>query len=59
MNDIRILEPKQMWNYFHEICQIPHPSKKEQKIIAYMKEFGEIVFLAKLFHVGDNFLLFF
>ena len=41
MNDIRKLEPQQLWNYFHEICQIPHPSKKEQKIVAYMKEFGE------------------
>ena len=41
MNDIQKLEPQQLWNYFYEICQIPHPSKKEQKIVAYMKEFGE------------------
>ena len=41
MNDIRNLEPRQLWNYFHEICQIPRPSKKEQKIIAYMEEFGK------------------
>ena len=41
MNDIRNLEPKQVWNYFHEICLIPHPSKKEQKIVAYMEEFGK------------------
>ena len=41
MNDIRNLEPKQVWNYFHEICQIPHPSKKERKIVAYMEEFGK------------------
>jgi dipeptidase D len=41
MNDIRKLEPQQLWNYFYEICQIPHPSKKEQKIIACMKEFGK------------------
>ena len=41
MSDIRNLEPKQLWNYFHDICQIPHPSKKEEKIIAYMKEFGK------------------
>jgi dipeptidase D len=40
MSDIRNLEPKQLWNYFHEIAQIPHPSKKEEKIINYMKEFG-------------------
>ncbi|TAL80103.1 MAG: aminoacyl-histidine dipeptidase [Bacteroidetes bacterium] len=41
MSDIRNLEPKQLWNYFHEITQIPHPSKKEQKIIEYMQSFGK------------------
>lgn len=41
MSDIRELEPKQLWNYFYEITQIPRPSKKEKKIIEYMKEFGK------------------
>jgi dipeptidase D len=41
MSDIRNLEPKQLWNYFYEICQIPHPSKKEKKIVEYMQEFGK------------------
>jgi dipeptidase D len=41
MNDIRKLEPKPVWNYFHEITQIPHPSKKEKKIIEFMKDFGK------------------
>jgi dipeptidase D len=40
MNNIRNLEPKQLWNYFHEITQIPRPSKKEKRIVEYMKEFG-------------------
>lgn len=40
MKDIRDLEPKSLWNYFREITRIPHPSKKEQKMIEYMKEFG-------------------
>lgn len=35
------LEPKELWNYFHEITQIPRPSKKEEKIIAYLQEFGK------------------
>ena len=30
------LEPKAVWNYFEEICQYPRPSKKEEKIAAYM-----------------------
>lgn len=41
MNDIRNLEPKKLWNFFHELTQIPRPSKKEQKIVEYMKEFGK------------------
>jgi dipeptidase D len=41
MSDIRNLEPKQLWNYFHEITQIPRPSKHEQKMVDYMKEFGK------------------
>jgi len=41
MSDIRNLEPKQLWNYFHDITQIPHPSKKETKIVEYVKEFGK------------------
>lgn len=41
MNDIRNLEPKQLWTYFHDLTQIPRPSKKEQKIVEYVKEFGK------------------
>jgi dipeptidase D len=41
MSEIRKLEPGSVWNYFHEITQIPRPSKKEKRIIQYMKEFGE------------------
>lgn len=31
------LEPRIVWNYFHEITQTPRPSKKEGKIIAYIE----------------------
>ena len=41
MNDIRNLEPKAVWNYFYEITRIPHPSKKEGKILEFMKQFGK------------------
>ena len=41
MSDIRKLEPKQVWNYFHEITQIPHPSKKEKKLVEYIVKFGK------------------
>jgi dipeptidase D len=41
MNNIRNLQPKELWNYFHEITQIPRPSKKEKKIVEYMVAFGK------------------
>lgn len=39
--DIKSLEPKLLWKYFYEITQIPRPSKKEEKMVEYMKKFGE------------------
>jgi dipeptidase D len=41
MKKLTELEPLALWKYFSDICAIPHPSKKEEKIIQYVKEFGE------------------
>jgi len=42
MNDkIRNLEPKVLWNHFADINAIPRPSKKEEKAVQFLKEFGE------------------
>lgn len=35
------LEPKILFEQFHKITQIPRPSKKEEKIIAYLLQFGK------------------
>jgi dipeptidase D len=35
------LKPTLLWGFFHEINQIPRPSKKEERIIAYLKDFGK------------------
>ncbi|MCK4663144.1 MAG: aminoacyl-histidine dipeptidase [Bacteroidales bacterium] len=35
------LEPKIVWEYFEEICQVPRPSKKEDKIIKFLLDFGK------------------
>ena len=40
-NDILKLQPNAVWKYFNEICQIPRPSKKEEKIIEYLLETGK------------------
>ena len=35
------LKPEGIFHYFHEICQVPRPSKQEEKIIAYLIEFAQ------------------
>lgn len=38
---IKDLKPVEIWSYFHEITQIPRPSKKEEKILAYLLDFAK------------------
>ncbi|WP_159019631.1 aminoacyl-histidine dipeptidase [Algibacter sp. L3A6] len=40
-SEIRNLEPKQLWNKFADLNAVPRPSKKEERVIAFMKDFGE------------------
>jgi len=42
MNEaIRNLEPKALWNKFADLNAVPRPSKKEDRVIAFMKDFGK------------------
>lgn len=41
MNTFKNLQPAPVWQYFEEICGIPRPSKKEDKIIAYLVSFAK------------------
>jgi len=42
MNEaIRNLEPQEIWNKFADLNAVPRPSKKEERVIAFMKAFGE------------------
>ena len=40
MEILKGLKPEAVWGYFEEICQVPHPSKKEEKIGAWLMEFA-------------------
>ena len=40
MSVLSSIEPQNVFHYFEEICRVPRPSKKEEKIIAYLKAFG-------------------
>ena len=39
--EIRNLEPKALWNKFADLNEVPRPSKKEERVIEFMKKFGE------------------
>jgi dipeptidase D len=41
MGENTVLQPKILWQYFDEICQIPRKSGNEEKIITYLMEFGK------------------
>lgn len=38
---IEELEPKEIWSQFKKICDIPHPSGKEERIGKFLQEFGK------------------
>ncbi|MCX6252256.1 MAG: aminoacyl-histidine dipeptidase [Bacteroidetes bacterium] len=38
---IEHLKPEPLWRYFLEVCQVPRPSKKEEKIAEYLRNFGK------------------
>lgn len=40
-SEIRNLEPKQLWNKFADLNAVPRASKKEEQVIAFMKDFGK------------------
>jgi dipeptidase D len=41
MSAITGLDPKPLWNYFHQITQIPHPSKSEKKLAEFIVRFAK------------------
>ncbi|MBF8149440.1 aminoacyl-histidine dipeptidase [Winogradskyella sp. F6397] len=40
-SEIRALEPTQLWNKFADLNAVPRPSKKEARVIQFMKDFGK------------------
>lgn len=54
MDTLSKLNPQPLFNYFEQICQVPRPSKKEEKIRAFLLEFAHINGLkAKTDEVGN------
>ncbi len=40
-NALKGIEPRLVWDYFEQICQYPHPSKKEDKLADFLKEWAK------------------
>ncbi|HKJ44080.1 MAG TPA: aminoacyl-histidine dipeptidase [Sunxiuqinia sp.] len=40
MRKLEKLQPQPLWNYFEDICQVPRPSKKEEKIRQFLLDFA-------------------
>ncbi|MFK8045504.1 MAG: aminoacyl-histidine dipeptidase [Crocinitomicaceae bacterium] len=38
---VRELEPKTIWNHFEDLNAVPRPSKKEERVRAFMVDFGK------------------
>ncbi|MDG2470801.1 MAG: aminoacyl-histidine dipeptidase [Pirellulaceae bacterium] len=41
MLSVRELEPRRLWNHFTDLNSVPRPSKKEEQVIQFAKNFGE------------------
>lgn len=56
-NQILNLQPEKIWFYFNEILKVPRPSKKEEKIAAYLMNFAKEQNLeAKLDEIGNVYI---
>ncbi|MCI2227657.1 aminoacyl-histidine dipeptidase [Polaribacter sp. MSW13] len=53
-SDIRNIEPKIVWNHFADLNAVPRPSKKEERVIQFMVDFGKKLNLkTEVDHVGN------
>lgn len=55
--EMKDLKPTEVFSYFDEICQVPRPSKKEERMIAYLRQFGEKHKLETLVDEAGNVLI--
>ena len=55
--EILNLEPKIVWKHFYNLTQIPRPSKKEGKVIDFVKKFGEDLGLETMVDAVGNVII--
>ena len=53
-NQVRSLEPNSLWNHFADLNAVPRPSKKEERVIQFMMDFGKSLGLETIKdHIGN------
>lgn len=55
--DVANLEPKSVWTCFEKLNAVPRPSKKEERVIAFIKKFGEDLGLEVISDSADNVII--
>ncbi|MGB0166785.1 MAG: aminoacyl-histidine dipeptidase, partial [Luteibaculum sp.] len=52
--EVRALEPRALWNHFSDLNAVPRPSKKEERVIQFMVDFGKALNLeTKVDSIGN------
>ena len=55
--EVRALAPQNVWNHFADLNAVPRPSKKEERVIQFMVDFGESLGLpTEVDHIGNVFI---
>ena len=56
-SEIRALEPQLLWNKFADLNAVPRPSKKEERVINFMVDFGKQLGLETLVDAVGNVII--
>ena len=55
--EVRALAPNAVWNHFADLNAVPRPSKKEERVIQFMVDFGHSLSLpTEVDHIGNVFI---
>jgi dipeptidase D len=55
--EVRALAPNAVWNHFADLNAVPRPSKKEERVIQFMVDFGHSLNLpTEVDHIGNVFI---
>jgi dipeptidase D len=57
MSDIRALEPNSLWNCFADLNAVPRPSKREGRVVAFVREFAERHGLTSMLDSAGNVII--